>query len=123
MLPEGSVIAISLLEFWSVLAVVTPALAGSTTCPKPSKYVTTPGVDVIVTFPVLLGRGPMSIGPSLFELKEDLTPVKVRGAPAVQLRIPDICQFSTIRDTMGWAFARNARFGPKGNMNVPLLVI
>ena len=105
------------------MAVVTPALAGSTTCPKPSKYVTTPGVDVIVTFPVLLGRAPRSIGASLFELKEDLAPVKVSGAPAVQLRIPDNCQFSTIRDTMGWAFASSARFGPKGNMNVPLLVI
>ena len=123
MLPEGSVIAISLLELESVLAAVTPAFAGSSTCPKPLKYVTTPGADVIVTFPVLLGRAPRRIGPSLFELKDDLTPVKDRGAPAVQLRIPDICQFSTSRDTMGWAFASSARFGPKGTKTVPLLVI
>src|SRR5207248_2221558 len=101
-------IANSLFDDEVVFNAVTPAFAGSGTWPKPSKYVTTPGVDVIVTFPVLLGRTPNTTGASLPKLYDDLPVVRLRGAPDLQLKMPDNCQFSTNRATIAGAFPSRA---------------
>src|SRR5262245_18351588 len=119
--------ASSLFEVARLL--VTPAFAGSSTCPKPLKYVTTPGVFVTVTVPVLFGTAPTAMGPSLMALKEErpvvveAPVVNVNGAPDTQLKIPASCQSSTTRLITEGALLMNRRFEPNGYGIVPLLMI
>src|SRR5262245_5466627 len=117
----------SLFEVARLLA--TPDFAGSSPCPKPLKYVTTPGVVVTVTVPVLFGSAPTTTGPSLKALNEErpvvveAPVVNVNGAPDTQLKIPASCQSSTTRLITDVALLRNLRFESNGNANVPLLMI
>src|SRR5262245_12843337 len=83
----------------------------------------------MLALPVFFGSTPTTIGASLPELNDDLPVVavppvvKLSGAPDLQLRIPESCQFSTSRCTIEGALDNSARFGPKGSENVPLPVI
>src|SRR5262249_42425475 len=102
-------------------------LPGSTTRCKPSKYVTRPGVLVIVTLPASLGNAPARSG-KLLVLGRTwkgfgvvLLVVMFKGAPEFQLTMAPNCQRSTIRDNHPGALASNIWFGPSGSCHVPLL--